>query len=84
LGVFDEEAEVSLGDEIGRTEVRAPVEADAVAEGHLGEGGGEAGRADVVEREEFSVGVELVELFGDLLELREIRKLVGIAGNLDE
>ena len=60
-------------------DVRAPVEADAVAEAALGEGGGEAGRADVVEGEEFAFGVELMEGFGGLLEGVEIGEVVGVA-----
>ena len=60
------------------------MEADAVAEGHFGEGGGEAGAADVVEGEEFACGVELMEGLGGLFERLEVRQVVGVARDFDE
>ena len=79
LGVLDEEGEIAGLVPLGRTKVRAPLEPDAIAEGHLGEADGEAGLANVVQRKELARGVELMELAGELLELLEIRELVGIA-----
>ncbi len=81
LGVLDEEGKTALGEEFVRIDFRSPAKTDAVAEGHLGKGRGDAGGADVMERKNLSCRIELVELIGALFERFEIRELLGVAGD---
>ena len=69
LGGLDQEAAVAFDEQVGR---RVDDGADAVAECHPGDSGGDAALAEGVDREQVAGGVQAVKVGGDLAQVVEV------------